>query len=465
MFGITLGGRNARMIVSASPGSSPAPHDLKRSRAPHRAVKAGAVAVFVMAAALLGIGSVRTPAAPPSPPFTECPAVSSDTSCAILIVINPDGTLTILQDLTQPPFDKTAGAPGAEDTLIGVVNRSAVTVPSIAVGSASLPVFGFDADALCKFTFTGSGYCTATPKPATGYEGPDTAFSNIAANKRAGTVNFTDAGGGLAAGATTYFSLEDTLTPANFGAGVASALVASSGSATSSDFADPATVSATLTSAGGPIVGANVTFTLDPGSSAAVCHGTTDASGFASCSLTPTMAAGSYPLVASFSGSSVPFIAGIDTTTTFTVLPEQDSLTYTGPTSAVQGQPLTLTSTLATDDPSASTAVVGRAVTMTLGSGTDAQSCVGTTDAQGHASCTIPSVLQHTASVSASARFAGDGSYQAATVAALVDIPTAAPASVPTPSVGAAGGLPVLPAGLLLLAGVGAAGLSRRRRR
>ncbi len=429
-----------------------------------RLIRVGAATTLVVVAGLAGLGSMWTPAATPSPPFKQCPAVSSDSSCAILIIINPDASLTILQDASQPPFDKAKGAPGAEDTLVGVVNGSGVVVPSIALGSSGLPLFAFDADGLCKFTFSGSGYCAATPKPVTGYEGPDSFFSKISSNKHDGTVNFTDAGGGLAAGASTYFSLEETLTPSSFATGAASSLVGSTGSATSSDFADPATVSATLTSSGAPISGATVAFTVAPGASAVQCHGTTNASGVASCVLTPTMAAGSYPLVASYAGSSVPFIAATTATSTFTVTHEQNSLSYTGPASAVEGRPLTMSGVLTTDDPVAATPLAGRTVRLTLGSGASAQACTAVTGPGGSASCTIPSVLQHTLSVTASAAFAGDGFYVAAASAGLVGIPQAAVPVVPTPNVGAAGPLPLIPAGLLVVAGLGVASWWRRPR-
>src|SRR5215831_20170314 len=56
------------------------------------------------------------------PPFSECPAIGQDTGCGLLIVINQDGTTTVLRDPAQPPID------GLEDTLVGVQNNSAQTV-------------------------------------------------------------------------------------------------------------------------------------------------------------------------------------------------------------------------------------------------------------------------------------------------------------------------------------------------
>jgi RHS repeat-associated protein len=108
-----------------------------------------------------------------------------------------DNSNDILADPSQGPFD------GADDTLIGVLNSSSDTVTSIQL-SSDTDLFGFDGD----------GLCTASPQPAgcpfgpTGYEGPDTGFSDITPDESGGVVNFTN---GLAPGQTAYFSLEEAL--------------------------------------------------------------------------------------------------------------------------------------------------------------------------------------------------------------------------------------------------------------
>ena len=89
---------------------------------------------------------------------------------------------------------------------------------------------------------------------------------------------------------------------------------------------------------------------------------------------------------------------------------------------------------LTTDDPTAATPLAGRAVLMTLGSGSTAQSCTGTTNATGDASCTIGNVTgdsggchQTAGSAPVSVTFAGDAYYRPAgasgtvTIAALAD--------------------------------------------
>lgn len=163
---------------------------------------------MLMAAAGLLLASVLSSfqsaqATTPTPPFTECPAIGADTGCGILVVINPGGSLTILADSSQGPYDSS------EDSLIGVLNNSGQTVNSIALVT-NTDAFGFDSDGLCTFSFTGSGGC---PFGTTGYEGPNTSFSNISGDFTSGTVNFT---GGLRSGASAYFSLEEALTAQSF---------------------------------------------------------------------------------------------------------------------------------------------------------------------------------------------------------------------------------------------------------
>ena len=186
------------------------------------------------------------------------------------------------------------------------------------------------------------------------------------------------------------------------------------GGASSSDFNDPATVAATLTDSAGPIVGQPVVFTLN---GTETCTGTTNASGSASCALTPGEPAGSYPLTASFAGTATDLPSSAHAT--FTVTHEETTLTYTGPTKAANGQPLTLSGLLKEDGTSP---IAGRSVTFTLGTGASAQSCTGTTNASGSAACTIASVNQPAASTSVgvSAVFAGDAFYLPASASATV---------------------------------------------
>jgi hypothetical protein len=186
------------------------------------------------------------------------------------------------------------------------------------------------------------------------------------------------------------------------------------GGATSGDYNDPATVAARLADSLGPIAGQSVTFTLN---GAQTCSAVTNSSGVASCSITPQEPAGSYPLTAAFTGSASD--AGSSASATFTVTHEETTTTYTGPAKAANGAPLTLSGVLKEDG---ATPVANRTLTFTLGSGGSAQSCTGSTDASGAASCTIASVNQpaDTTSVPVTAAFAGDAYYQASSATATL---------------------------------------------
>ncbi|HEY0779556.1 MAG TPA: PEP-CTERM sorting domain-containing protein [Gemmatirosa sp.] len=147
-----------------------------------------------MLASAFALGAAA-PHAAQAQPFTQCPAINDDTSCGALITINPGGALTIALDPMQGPYD------GSDDALIGVINNSGMTVNSMLLTTPGLNAFGFDGDGLCAYNIV----CTwAHP---TGYEGPNMSFSNVASDAASGTIVFTN---GLANGASTYFSLEDT---------------------------------------------------------------------------------------------------------------------------------------------------------------------------------------------------------------------------------------------------------------
>ena len=171
-----------------------------RRRSGGRAKSVRFLAAFAAAAASCLIATSAAGAA--SPPFTQCPAIGFDSSCAVLFTINPDGSVTKDTDPSQPPYD------GVEDSLIGVQNNTAVrTIPRLTLAGGG--IFGFDGDGLCsvKNDSGNAGFVAppaACPFGPTGYEGPNTTFSIVDENN--GTVNFT---GGLAAGASAYFSLEE----------------------------------------------------------------------------------------------------------------------------------------------------------------------------------------------------------------------------------------------------------------
>jgi hypothetical protein len=137
----------------------------------------------------------------PTPPFSQCPAVGQDTSCGLLLVVNPDNTISVLGDPSQGPYD------GADDTLVGIVNNSTAAVPAITVTGPGSGLSLLDGDGLCSYSLSG---CPFGP---TGYEGPGTTIKTDSALPDEAEIDFT--GAGLAAGASAYFSLEGALTSAS----------------------------------------------------------------------------------------------------------------------------------------------------------------------------------------------------------------------------------------------------------
>ncbi len=114
--------------------------------------------------------------------------------------------------------------------------------------------------------------------------------------------------------------------------------------ATSSDYNTPATVAASLTGTAGRVDGQPVVFKLN---NSETCTGTTDVYGSASCSLTPQEAAGTYTLTATFPGTFTDLTS--TATAPFTINDNQTTLTFTTPTAATNGHPLTLSRMLRED--------------------------------------------------------------------------------------------------------------------
>ena len=189
--------------------------------------------------------------------------------------------------------------------------------------------------------------------------------------------------------------------------------VAYSGPLTS-HYHDALTAIATLTDpdGGAPIPGKTVTFTLGVGDT---CSATTDLLGVASCTITPTQT-GTQNMVTSFAGDT-DYLSSSGTES-FSITPEETTMTYTGPTFILAGASgATLTATLVEDgandnDSDGTSPGPNPAQNVTLSIGT--QHCSGTTDAVGHVTCTIPSVTVPLGPETVGASFAGDAYYQAA---------------------------------------------------
>ncbi|MFH8442866.1 choice-of-anchor P family protein [Streptomyces sp. NPDC018026] len=93
--------------------------------------------------------------------------------------------------------------------------------------------------------------------------------------------------------------------------------------------------------------------------------------------------------------------------------PEPTALEYTGDTSLAGGEPAELSAVLTEEE--SGDPVEGREVSLELGTDDTAQSCEGTTDAEGVAACTVDAVdqpLNDDGTVPVTASFAGDDAYE-----------------------------------------------------
>jgi hypothetical protein len=168
-------------------------------------------AAITAAALVTGAGLIMAPAgtaaaaSTPAPPFTQCPAIAASPGCEILLVVNPDNTVSVDGDPSVGPFD------GSDDTLVGIVNDSATAVKAVTVSGPGSGLSLFDGDGICSGdygTWNGSSGCPYGP---TGYEGPGTSFVTSPSLPDSAEVDFA---GGLGPGKSAYFSLEGALTTA-----------------------------------------------------------------------------------------------------------------------------------------------------------------------------------------------------------------------------------------------------------
>lgn len=183
-------------------------------------------------------------------------------------------------------------------------------------------------------------------------------------------------------------------------------------SATTGQYGGPTTVTGTLTNTvtGQPVAGQTVTLTLN---GSQTCMAVTAANGQASCSITPNEAAGSYPLSGSYGGNpstaTGPALLPTNGSSTFVVTTAPTTITNTSPTIVVNGMPITLSTKVTTTGGSGPS---GLPVTLTLGSGSTAQSCTGTASATGVVSCTITNPNQVSGSSLVTVTFGGNSYYK-----------------------------------------------------
>ena len=174
-------------------------------------------ALFLLASVTgSAVAGTVCPGAPTGTTFPH-PPDPNGTGCNVVITIAASGTATVV--VTDPiPFRNTEGF------IVGVVNRSANTVAAISLSGSN--VFHFDGDGICRFTFPGSSYCTASQMAGTDpgdYQGPTSTFSNFSSGN-SGTVSFSPP---IPSGGATYFNLEGDIENLSGSVGVTSAAATS----------------------------------------------------------------------------------------------------------------------------------------------------------------------------------------------------------------------------------------------
>ena len=291
-------------------------------------------------------------------------------------------------------------------TSLDILTAIPVTVTGSQPFGSSSPTFTYTPDVPLPggVTLSGTISCTALTTPA-----------SIDASLAVGSATIDEAScGGLApsdashvvtymGGAFDVIGTATTLTYTGPAAG---------------DFNDPVALAATLveTAASVPVAGAAIDFTLN---GIETCTATTNALGQASCPITPSEAAGPYSVGASF--TAIGGNLGSAASSAFTVNREDTGLAFARPAFVATSQLLTLQATLY--DPAdvgeseVATPIAGKTVTFSLGAGGGLQTCAGTTDVTGLASCTIASVSQPLGTATLSATFAGDAFDRTASAA------------------------------------------------
>ncbi|MGA7180654.1 MAG: PEP-CTERM sorting domain-containing protein [Thiobacillaceae bacterium] len=174
---------------------------------------APSVLLSTLLAGALGLTASTAFAAP------VCPNVGAGTDCGLLFVFNPDGSLSTVSG-TGTIYNYNAGAfagtinaapyDGSDDAIVGVLNLSSSSIPSLHLtGSGNGGgIFAFDGDGQSHYA---GGVASPPPAPYTnyGYEGPGTAFTNITSGGTVGDVVFLN---GLGTNQAIWFSLEGSPT-------------------------------------------------------------------------------------------------------------------------------------------------------------------------------------------------------------------------------------------------------------
>lgn len=239
----------------------------------------------------------------------------------------------------------------------------------------------------------------------------DHSTMGVATGSATVSTNF-DAPTSLALGTASLVVIADGIpsAPVSVNVELGTSLALTGGSATSGDFNDAVTVQAQLSSGGSPLGSPSeqITFVLGSGAGSETCSAMTDGTGTASCQITPNQAAGSYTLTATFGGDST--YAGSSTSTSFSTLLEESSLSFTGSSATTSDFDDAVTVQAQMTDPVGGAPIQNEPVTLSLGSGTGSETCSTMTDGSGLATCSI-TPNQAAGGYTLTATFAGDAFY------------------------------------------------------
>jgi hypothetical protein len=337
----------------------------------------------------------------------SCPVTPNEPGGTYTLTGSFGGDTTTVPTLL-PSTGKSTFTENKAPTTVTYTGSTAITSGNTPVLSATLTSNGSPLSGQTVTFTVGSGnsaqHCSGTTN-SSGKVSCSICMFNQSASPLPVTVTY--GGNTYDAGSTTSQAITVT-TPTSLSV---SAVTGATGS--------PTTVTGTLTNgvSGQGISGQTITLTLNGMQS---CTATTNSSGKASCSVTPTESAGTYPVTGSFAGntSTSPQLLSSSGHNNFVITPAPTTVTYTGGTTATNGSSIALSSTLTSNG----TPLSGQTLTLTLGTGRTAQSCTATTSSSGAASCAIPSVNQVSGSVTVTVSYAGNNSYQSSSTSSTVKV-------------------------------------------
>jgi PEP-CTERM motif len=125
--------------------------------------------------------------------------------CNVLITFDPGGSITTTYPNAAVSYDN-----GADDVLVGIVNNSGSSIPSVFLSSSvtgALAIFAFEGDGACDPTWTFAGGGNPCGSVTSGYLPEGVTVSGVPSypDQNQGTVSFA---GGIPNGGSAWFSLE-----------------------------------------------------------------------------------------------------------------------------------------------------------------------------------------------------------------------------------------------------------------